>query len=674
MFGAFIFALIGLPPFPGFWAKWELLTKMASNNLGVWTFPILLGSLLEAVYFLRWFGMTVKGESEQLPEIKFSKFFPVTMFLFIFIYITLSFTDFFSFSYYTLLPILAGTLLFALDWLPAKFKGFLSIIIVGAYSYFMYTGLTGIRQLFVIMFLIGGTIQIIGTLNYNGKRRGFYPFLVMLLISLGNLLISTTTLQFFFAWEIMAVSSYFLVLRGKKSLKASLSYIIFSLASGFLMLGAFALGFKETGDIALDSLAMINNNSIYIYGLLVLSFLIKSGSIGLHIWLPGAYGESEDDFSPIISSVVSKAGIFGLFLFSMILGPQLVGKVDINYIIGWLGVITAVLGALMAVFQEDIKKTLAYSSMGQIGYIILTWAMMSHLGWVTALYLSFNHILYKAMLFLAVAGVISRVNTRKMYEMGGLIKKMPASFISVLIAIIALSGVPPLSGFGGKWLIYTSLIEKGWYLQAGAAFLASGIAFLYLFRLIHTIFLGQAKTAHQNIKEASLFYLIPQYIFIAVIMGISMFPNFLLKPIIEVVQPYFETTLSWDGNVLVSSLGYWNGNIVMNITMVIFFVLFLWILMRVRAIKKVKQFNIVFAAERPDRPETTHYAHNFFAMYNKALGYWVKPRTTKFWTAVSEWTHSIAAAFRNIYTGNGQTYALHIIIFVVVLYFIMGAK
>ena len=111
----------------------------------------------------------------------------------------------------------------------------------------------------------------------------------------------------------------------------------------------------------------------------------------------------------------------------------------------------------------------------------------------------------------------------------------------------------------------------------------------------------------------------------------------------------------------------------MNITMVIFFIPMIWLLFRIKAIKKVKQFNIVFAAERPDKPETTHYAHNFFATYNKALGFLVTPVVTGFWKSVSEWTHSAAAALRNIYTGNGQTYALHIIIFVVVLYFIMGA-
>lgn len=107
----------------------------------------------------------------------------------------------------------------------------------------------------------------------------------------------------------------------------------------------------------------------------------------------------------------------------MLMGSQYVDNVDIAYVLGWIGALTALWGAFMAVFQEDIKPLLAYSSMGQIGYIVLAFAIMSHVGWTTALYLSITHLLFKAMLFLAVAGVILRTQTRKMYEMGASSKR-----------------------------------------------------------------------------------------------------------------------------------------------------------------------------------------------------------------------------------------------------------
>jgi len=259
-----------------------------------------------------------------------------------------------------------------------------------------------------------------------------------------------------------------------------------------------------------------------------------------------------------------------------------------------------------------------------------------------------------------------------MYEMGGLIKKMPLSFISVLILIIAVSGVPPLSGFGAKWLIYSSFITKGWYLQAGVLFFASGVSFLYLYRLIHTIFLGQLKYEHQEVKEAPLWFIIPQYIFIMGIMAISMFPNLIIQPLNSIAMRYFDSSIIIDGYTISSSLGYWNGNMIMMVTMGIFVVPLTFLMLFNGRMQKVKQFNIVYAAERPESPQTTHVAHNMYAHYRKALGGWGKPRIWNFWHEASEWSHSLADFFRQLYTGNGQTYILHIIMYIVVIYFILG--
>jgi len=206
------------------------------------------------------------------------------------------------------------------------------------------------------------------------------------------------------------------------------------------------------------------------------------------------------------------------------------------------------------------------------------------------------------------------------------------------------------------------------------AFFASTIAFLYCYRLIHTIFLGQPKPQFKEIKEASLWYLIPQYLLIIAIMAISMYPNLIIKPLAAAVGNYFQTTINWNGYTVISSLGYWNGNAVMYVTMGVFIVPLIVLMITQRKPQLVKQFNIVYAAERPDRPETTHVAYNFFAPYQKALGAFARPYATRFWSAVSEWTHTTAAFFRQIYTGNGQTYAFHIILYVVVLYFIAGGR
>jgi formate hydrogenlyase subunit 3/multisubunit Na+/H+ antiporter MnhD subunit len=674
VFGVFIFALIGFPPFPGFWAKWELIKQLAANQMGIWIVFILVGSLLEAVYLLRWFGKTVKTRETEAPILPvLSQSLPIFIagFAILLIGLLISKISLLFSPYYTY-PILAAAILFGIHWLPSRLKGILSLIMIAVYTYLIYPQLTGIRTVFAFIFLVGGFVQILSTFAKPQQKKSFYPFLVMMLLSLGNILIAKTTLEFFLAWEFMTISSYLLIIQGKNSAKPALRYIIFSTAGAFLLLAGFSFAYLESGSMLLDSMAMVYHNSTLVFVLLSLGFLIKSGAIGLHIWLPGAYAETDDETSSFVSSILSKIGLFGLMLILAILGKPMIASIPLNSVIGWIGILTAFFGALLAVFQEDIKYLLAYSSMSQVGYMIATAATLSHLGWLSSLYLAVTHLFFKAILFLAIAGVIAKIGTRYMYEMGGLIKKMPLSFISVLIAIIALSGVPPLSGFGGKWLLYTSLIEKGWYLQAGLAFFASAIAFLYLFRLIHTIFLGQLKTRFQNVTEASAWYLIPQYIFIFAIMAISMYPNLIIKPLAAAVEGYFGTTIQWQGYTVISSLGYWNGNAVMMVTMGVFIVPLIWLLLRYRSVQKVQQFNIVYAAERPETPETTHYAHNFFAPYKKALGFWAQPLITNFWQKVNEWFHSTAAALRHIYTGNGQTYALHIIFFAVISYILLG--
>jgi formate hydrogenlyase subunit 3/multisubunit Na+/H+ antiporter MnhD subunit len=234
--------------------------------------------------------------------------------------------------------------------------------------------------------------------------------------------------------------------------------------------------------------------------------------------------------------------------------------------------------------------------------------------------------------------------------------------------------VPPLVGFAGKWLIYNSLILKGYYIQGLILVNAGIIAFLYCFRLIHSVFLGQLKDEHRWVKEAPFFMLVPQYIIIGAIMMLSTIPNTLLRPIGNILSKIAVLRgtegIVWDGFRASTSLGYWNPFAIMMITMAVFVITFVWLFITAGRSKKVGQFNIVYAAEVPQRPETTHYAYNFFAAYYKAVGFLTRPLVTTFWTYISGIVHGLADFGRRIYTGNGQTYALHIIIYVVVFYFI----
>ena len=700
-------ALAGFPPFPAFWAKWIVITALLAFGSYWWASIILLGSLIEAAYLFKWFLNAVKSpvdpgtvHDEVIPEdfpeepVKepmagaspagivariprqssggwIAPFMAAAVLVACGLLLATVFILRGRISGYRdmvlLLPLAVLVLWTVFDVIrvPFKLQMGLAIVCSAGYGLVFLPGLDGIRLVFGLIFIAGSAVQMVPLLNRRGHHRGLAGMLLALVFSLGNLLFASSALEFFFSWELMTITSFFLVVRGRQASGAALRYLVFSLGGAFSILAGLSFGSSPLAAL-----------------LLGIGFLVKMGTLGLHIWLPGAYAETDDDVSTFFSSVTSKAGLFMLFLLAGLFVQEaipagfaagtrlesLLSGITFTDLLGWLGVATAFAGAFLALFKEDIKYTLAYSSMGQVGYMLLSFALMSQLGWMNSLYLAVTHLMFKGMLFVAISGVVYRTKTRLMYQMGGLITRMPITFFTVLIGIIAVSGVPPLTGFGAKWMLYTALIEKGWYLQAALAMFASGIAFLYLFRLIHVIFLGQLKDEHRTVTEAPIWMLIPQVVGIAGIMLYSMYPSLLLKPLEAAVAPFFETTISWDGYTVLSTLGYWNGTAVMYVTMGVFLVPLLWLLIVQRKnTQKVGQFNIVYAAERPYRPETTHFGYNFFAPYEKALGFLHKPLATRFWYRVVSVAEVAGSMVRKLYTGNIQTYALWIVIYTGIL-------
>lgn len=789
-------ALVGMPPFPGFWAKWQLVHSLIAGDRMALLVLLLAGTLFEALYIFRWVGTLIArpGESPDeaadgvasrapdrasipaarngiaSPLLRVGVAAGVGLVLGVVFLATAG-----VFSGWTLglndrlvwTPFFFAAALLLLEWLPSRVKAILAIGAVGAYAWLLYPHVAGIALVLGAVFAAGAITAIVASLARRRAPFGTYTLFVLAGTSLTGLTIASEPIAFFLLWELMTIGSYLLIARSSRAVepsrssdiaaravrgegpgapRAALRFLGFSMAAALLLMsglivashatlraggGAVASAVDgETSDVVLPELLGADayvqlpllgasgstfrlgdhasdadraseatdqagdgedgtwsrgipaRTGTAIFVLLGLAFLIKMGAMGLHIWLPDAYAEADDEATAFLSSALSKAGLLGVVvLVLMVGGPMLAAgrgaTTDFaagtgTTILGWIGVVTALLGAILAVLQEDVKKLLAYSSLSQVGYMVLGIALATHLGWVAGIYNAVNHFIFKGLLFLGMSGVILRTGTRNMWEMGGLIKRMPLTFISVLMAIIALSGVPPLSGFGGKWLIYGALLESEWYVQAGLAFFASTVAFLYLFRMIYTVFLGQLKDNLRDVREAPAAVLAPQLVLMAGLMAISMYPNLILDPIMRGVEAYLGSSVRWDEMTVVTALGYWNGNAVMWVTMGVFMLPLAWLVIVMRRPQKVKQFNIVYAAERPERPETTHFGHNFFAPYRKALGFLASPLAKRAWEYATNGVNAVAGAVRQLYTGNGQTYALHILLLTVALYFIAG--
>ncbi len=675
-FAVFIAMLIGLPPFPGFYAKWDLAHGLiAADRLPVLGL-ILVGALIEAGYMFRWFGYALKrdyaGDVRLLAAPSKGIAIGTAMIAgWALGYVWGDLSG--NVNLLTAVPILFALAFIPLDpVVPARIKNVAAIAGLAAWFYIRMPVYDPMQMIFAMIMLLGGAIIFIASFTEGGKRLGFYPPAMLMYAGLALLIEAKTSFGFFAAWEVLTIGSYFLILRGKLSEPHALSYILFSLGGAFAILFGFALAANGVQPFALADLATVATDvAPYVFALLAIGFMTKTASVGFHIWLPGAHAEAETDVSPMVSGILLKAGLFGLWLLLTHMGHQVLFGVDLTHVLVWIGALSAFIGAVLAIFQEDAKRLLAYSSISQMGYALFGLALMNHLGWLLALMFVINHYIYKSMLFLAVGGVYKRTHTKLMYKMGGLITLMPFTFVSVLVGIIAMSGVPPLSGFGGRWIFYNAILNGADKLPLILIFMAGPVGFLYLFRLIHTIFLGQLKDEHRQLKEAPFWLVVPQMIFVVLLIAFAVLPGMALQRVDAYIGTFFgDQPLIWQGREIVSQYGYWNPVAIMAVIAVIFIAVFLVLIGMNHNAQKVKQFNIVYAAERPYKPQTTHFAWNFFAPYRKAMGMLEAPVVTTFWTGVTDALAGTAEFGRKFYTGNGQTYAIHVLFFVVATYLI----
>lgn len=714
--GALVVALAGLPPFAGFFGKWQLMIGLAGASRFGWMVVILAGSLFEAAYLFRFFGSGLSAAPPQenpgdaagtiarlRPERESGYLTRPLLGVVVAAALSAGLAAAWAMSELelpVLVPVAAGLLALALDWLPGRVKAILLVAGSAGYAVFLYPVLSPLGELFAYVIPVGGAVIVFATVHRSGRCAGLYPLLAVFVTAMSSLLVATSALSFLVSFELMTLSSYLLLLRRPQAEVPALRYLTFSLGGAFLLMAGLATLVARGSRFIVPTIgsAVFEGGPATVAGALGLgdgpgsgaavvvamaavavAFLVKLGAVGVHTWLPATYGEAEGETSALFSAVMSKVPLIGLMVSVFAFGAaQGLGGVSATVgtasmtVLAWVGMLTALFGALLAVFQEDAKYLLAYSSMSQIGYIVTALALATRMGWTAGVYLTLLHFAVKGMLFLAIAGVILRTGRSRFHELGGLIKNMPLTFVSVLIAIIGVSGVPPLAGFGGKWLIYSALLERGEYLLAAIAFFASTIAFLYLFKLIHAVFLGQQKDHLRDTREAPVVLILPQLVLLLAVMAASMYPQVVLQPIAGALAPYFSGTLAVENSTVFSTLGYWNGSLVMYVTMGAFALPLVWLLAIMRRPQRVDQFNIVYAAERPESPQTTHYAHNFYAHYHRALGFLIAPGIVALWRGVRDAVAASGSALRRLYTGNGQTYAIHILLFVAVLYLILG--
>ncbi len=450
----------------------------------------------------------------------------------------------------------------------------------------------------------------------------------------------------FIFWETIVWASMFIIPFGK-SRKASVVYYAFSSFGSLSMLYGILYLYSKFGSFEIQYVLKeaANNPTTALVAFITIGIagLVKIGVFPFHTWLPQAHGNAPDTFSPILSGGLVKAGGFATFLIVAVmpsykafasnvefLGKSLAMPIP-NYVFAALGAISIVVGTLMAIRQNDFKKLIAYSSVANGGYILIGLAMTDALSTGGAFMHIFAHAIASAAAFLSVAAVTHRTGTTKMNELGGLIHKMPITYLVYLIAIISMAGIPPMAGFVSKWMIFQSMIGKGMIFIAAAAFFGSIGSFLYVFRPLSAVFLGQLSTKHKDVKEAPVLMIIPMAILSLVTLAFGIFPNIVLKIISKIQISVGLPGLTLEGTKIIASNGTIDPTIIVAIFGLGFVIAMVLFLIHPKS-RKVPLMDQYTASEFIWTPELLHYATDFYAPFERL--YEKAPRTETFYGAL----------------------------------------
>ena len=370
----------------------------------------------------------------------------------------------------------------------------------------------------MMLFVVTGVGGLIHIYSYSymdedaGKAR-FFAFLSLFTFSMLGIVLANNFLMTFIFWELVGVSSYLLIgfwfekpSAGDAAKKAFITNRLgdFGFLAGILMvwglLGSLSFSTLQT---ALATNPALLGTSATLAGLLIFCGAMgKSAQFPLHVWLPDAMEGPTPVSALIHAATMVAAGVYmlcrTLFLFNA----------DSLHVISYIGGFTALLAALMAVQQNDIKRIIAYSTLSQLGYMVMTVGLN---GPTPAMFHLTTHAFFKALLFLAAGSVIIGMHHEQdIWQMGNLRKKMPITFLTFTIGTLALCGVPPFSGFYSKDAILAQALAQKSYLLFGVGVFVAALTTFYTFRLFFVVFMGKEKSkAGAHAHESPLVMTLP---------------------------------------------------------------------------------------------------------------------------------------------------------------------
>jgi len=372
------------------------------------------------------------------------------------------------------------------------------------------------------------TVYAVSYMRGSHSQTRFSSFLLVSLSGCLGVFLAGDYFTLFLFFEIMTFAAYPLVIHNEddEAMRAGDSYLYMGVAGGLVLLFGILILVWTTGtaDIVpvLDKLQG-GTISPYVVALVFLvGFGVKAGLVPLHVWIPHAYPVAPAPATALLSGVMGKTGFYGILsVLTVTLSLPVPGKEtpvipeQIGFVLIWVSLLTILCGAVMALLQKNVKRLLAYSSISQMGYVLLAVGCAAYLGakgglpYTGAVFHAFNHAVFKAGLFMMMGSVYLRTQSLDLAKLGGMAKVLPFTAFTTLVASLAVLGTPGLSGFGSKKLIQYGLEKAAAYHGEGILtwavwlfVLGSALTAAYFVKLYYGVFLGTPRgTLTQGAKE-----------------------------------------------------------------------------------------------------------------------------------------------------------------------------
>jgi multicomponent Na+:H+ antiporter subunit D len=345
--------------------------------------------------------------------------------------------------------------------------------------------------------------------GFSGEDRKLViarSLMLALIIGMNGLVMARDLLSVYIFLEITAVSCFVLIAIDRKveALAGSFKYFILSGLATFAMLTANGLVFMRTGSLSFvyAQAAFVSNDFLVQLSLVlyVIAFCVKAGVAPFHGWLPDAHASAPNAVSVLLSGIVIK--VAGCYLIIRMMSDVFYNQPAIGQAFMALGAFSMVLGAFAAIGQSDMKRVLAFSSVSQMGYIVMAAGLATPLALIGAVIHIINHALFKSQLFVNAASVKEQTGTVQLDQLGGLAERMPVTGWTSIIALLSAAGVPPFSGFWSKLLMIMALVTAGQWVYAGIAVLMSLVTLAYFLILQRKVFFGKLRQGFEELTEA----------------------------------------------------------------------------------------------------------------------------------------------------------------------------